>query len=176
MAKTYCLTVEVKSETIENGIGYMIGFSLPDESLLPIQMPDYPEWCDEVKAAVLRAGDQVFDPDPYTKKLAIAELMNELSQINDHYGIRIGGQADVPAVQIQSTNPFDNQIEVEFSGRDGQFKVIEHSLRDLERSKVDEHGKTGLVEGTRRHFPFTKSVPPRKPPAAGGGGLRPPGL
>ncbi|TAL34844.1 MAG: hypothetical protein EPN97_08260 [Alphaproteobacteria bacterium] len=173
MAKSYCLTVEVKSEAIENGLGYMIAFSLPDDRLQPDQVPDFTAWSDQVKTAVLRAGDQVYDPDPYTKKLAIAELMNELAQLNERYDIRIGGQAGIPAVQIQSTNPFDNQIDIEFSGKDGEFHVSEHGLHDLQRSKVDENGKTGFVEGTPHHFPFTKTLPAvtKKPPQP-----RPPGL
>lgn len=172
MAKSFCLTVEVKSETIENGLGYMIAFSLPDEKLQPVQMADFPEWSERVKKAVLRAGDQVFDPDPYTRKLAVAELMNELTHLNDTYAIRIGGQIDVPAVQIQSTNPYDKQIEIEFTGSDGEFAVTERSWQDLQRAKVDENGKTGLVEGTRRHFPFTKAAPaalPRRPGPRGPG-------
>lgn len=174
MAKSYCLTVEVKSETIQNGLGYMIGFSLPDDRLQPVQIGDFPEWSERVKTAVLRAGDQVFDPDPYTRKLALAELMNELTQLNDRYSIRIGGMGDIPAVQIQSTNPYDKQIEIEFTGSDGEFAVVERSLQDLQRAKVDENGKTGLVEGTPRHFPFTKAVPaaiPRKPSPPKGPGF-----
>lgn len=174
MAKSYCLTVEVKSETIENGLGYMIGFSLPDDRLQPAQIADFTEWSERVKTAVLRAGDQVFDPDPYTRKLALAELMNELNHLNERYTLRIGGTGDVPAVQIQSTNPYDKQIEIEFTGNDGEFTVTERSLQDLQRAKVDENGKTGLLEGTTRHFPFTKAVPaaiPRKPPAPKGPGF-----
>jgi hypothetical protein len=172
MAKSFCLTVEVKSETIENGLGYMIAFSLPDDKLQPAQMGDFPAWSERVKTAVLRAGDQVFDPDPYTRKLALAELMNELTHLNDTYSIRIGGHSDVPAVQIQSTNPYDKEIEIEFTGSDGEFSVTERSWQDLQRSKVEENGKTGLVEGTRRHFPFTKVAPaglPRRPGPKGPG-------
>jgi hypothetical protein len=174
MAKAYCLTVEVKSETIENGLGYMIAFSLPDDRLQPAQLADFSEWSEKVKAAVLRTGDKVFDPDPYTKKLAIAELMNTFSELNEGYSIQIGGPAGEPTVQIQSTNPYDNQIDIAFTGSDGQFQVSEHGLHDLKRSKVDENGRTSLVEGTPHHFPFTKTVPmaPRKPPQ----GPRPPGM
>lgn len=173
MAKSYCLTVEVKSETIENGLGYMIAFSLPDDRLQPGELHDFSAWCDEVKAAVLRAGDQVFDPDPYTKKLAIAALMNDFADLNEQFSIRIGGPPGEPTVQIQSTNPYDNQIDIAFTGSDGEFRVSEHGLHDLQRSKVDENGKTGLVEGTPHHFPFTKTPPvlPKKPPQP-----RPPGM
>lgn len=171
MPKPWCLTVEVKSDTIENGIGYMVAFSLPDDRLEPAKLADFSAWAEHVKAAVLRAGDQVFDPDPYTKKLAIAELMNELSDLNARYSPRIGGIPGVPAVQIQSTNPYDNRIEIEFSGADGEFHVVERSLHDLQRAKVEENGKTGLIEGGGRDFPFTKAPPmaPRRtlprPPA-----------
>ena len=173
MPKSYCLTVEVKSETIENGLGYLVAFSLPDDRFKPAEMHEFSEWCEGVKAAVLRAGDQVFDPDPYTKKLAIAELMNAFDELNARFSIRIGGQPGEPTVQIQSTNPYDNQIDVSFSGDDdGTFHVKEHGLHDLQRSKVDENGKTGLVEGTPHHFPFTKAAPAvvKKPPPP-----RPPG-
>jgi hypothetical protein len=173
MAKPWCLTVEVKSDTIENGIGYMIAFSLPDGTSAPEKLPDFTLWAEQVKAAVLRAGDQVFDSDPYTKKLAIAELMNELSDLNGRFSARIGGFPGVPAVQIQSTNPYDNQIEIDFSRTEGEFHVVERGLHDLQRAKVEENGKTGLVEGARRHFPFTKAptVAPKKPVAP-----RPPGM
>ncbi len=173
MAKSYCLTVEVKSETIENGLGYLVAFSLPDDRFKPGEMHEFSEWCEGVKEAVLRAGDQVFDSDPYTKKLAIAELMNAFEELNARFSIRIGGQPGEPTVQIQSTNPYDSQIDISFSGADGQFQVSEHGLHDLQRSKVDENGKTGLVEGTPHHFPFTKAVPPavKTPPAP-----RPPGM
>jgi hypothetical protein len=171
MGKTYCLTVEVKSEMIENGIGYMVAFGLPEGVDDPAKLSDFTAWMDSVKNAVLRAGDQVFDPDLYTKKLAIAELMNELSQLNERFSPRIGGQAGVPAVQIQSTNPFDNQIEIDFTGEDGQFSVTERGMQDLQRAKVEDNGKTGLIDGARRDFPFTKAAPAVKRPPP-----RPPGM
>jgi hypothetical protein len=76
-------------------------------------------------------------------------------------------------VQIQSTNPYDNQIDIAFSGADGEFHVTEHSMHDLKRAKVEENGKTGFVEGTPHHFPFTKTAPPaiKRPPSP-----RPPGM
>ena len=169
MAKTYCLTVEVGSEAIQNGLGYMIGFNMPNDQA-PLDSPQFPTWSAEVRDAVLRAGDQVFDPDPYTKKLAIAELMNNLHDLNTRYGIQVTGDAKVPAVQIQSTNPYDPRIDVNFNGADGDFQVIERSLADLARRKISGHGQTGFVEGARAHFPFTQQqppVPPRKPRATG---------
>jgi len=169
MAKIYCLTVEVESKAIKNGLGYMIAFTLPDDSKTPLQTKEFTDWADKVRAAVLRAGDQIYDPDPYTKKLAIAELMNELSDLNATHGIQIVGGKDLPAVQIQSTNPYDNRVEIDFTGKDGHFNVVEKSLADLERRAIAAHGHTDVVEGTRRHFPFTQQkpnlpVPPAKKP------------
>lgn len=166
MAKTYCLTVEVESKTIKNGLGYMIAFSIPDDGVTPEQTKDFTSWSDKVREAVLRAGDQVYDPDPYTKKLAIAELMNDLAALNATHGIQITGAGDLPAVQIQSTNPYDSRLEIDFTGKDGHFNVVEKSLADLERRAIAAHGHTSVVDGARRHFPFTQQppVPPvRKP-------------
>lgn len=165
MTKSYCLTVEVESKAIRNGLGYMVAFSLPGDGLEPAQMAEYPEWVAKVKNAVIHAGDQVYSPDPYTKKLAIAELMNELACLNEQYAIKIAGTADLPAVQIQSTNPYDSRLEIDFSGKDGEFTVVEKTLSDLERRTITAHGLTGLVDGARRHFPFSQSPPviPPKP-------------
>jgi len=163
MAKLYCLTVEVESKAIKNGLGYMIAFTLPDDGKTPMQTKEFVDWADKVREAVLRAGDQVYDPDPYTKKLAIAELMNDLSELNNSHGIQIVGGKDLPAVQIQSTNPYDSRIEIDFTGKDGHFNVVEKSLADLERRAIAAHGHTDVVDGSRRHFPFTQKPP--VPPA-----------
>jgi len=164
MTKSYCLTVEVGSETIENGLGYLVAFTLADPSKTPDQTPGFAQWANDVRDAVLRAGDQVFDPDPYSKKLAIAELMNDLAELNKKSSVKIGGIAGVPAVQIQSTNPYDARIEVDFTAADGQFNVVEKSLADLARRKISGHGQTGLTDGTRAHFPFVQqpAIVPRK--------------
>lgn len=164
MTKIYCLTVEVESKAIKNGLGYMIAFTVPDEKLTPAQTKDFAEWSDKVKQAVLRAGDQVYDPDPYTKKLAIAELMHDLSALNDSYPIKITGWGDLPAVQVQSTNPYDNRLEMDFTGKDGRFNVVEKGLADLERRAIAAHGNVDVVDGSRRHFPFRQN-PPVAPPA-----------
>lgn len=168
MTKAYCLTVEVESKHIENGLGYLVAFALPDDKFEPAQMTEYPEWAEKVKQAVLRAGDQVYNPDPYTKKLAIAELMNEFEELNAAYSIQITGSPDLPALQIQSTNPYDSRLEIDFTGKEGEFTVVEKGLSDLERRTISSHGKTGLVDGARRHFPFTQNPPsiatkPHKP-------------
>ncbi|HYD17167.1 MAG TPA: hypothetical protein VEF76_01645 [Patescibacteria group bacterium] len=171
MTKTYCLTIEVESKTITNGLGYMVAFNLPDDDEKILRQKGFQAWADQVKDAVLSAGDAVYDCDPYTKKLAIAELMNELADLNAASPIQIAGDAEVPAVQIQSSNPYDNRIEIDFTDADGHYSVIEKGLADLERRTITAHGATGLVDGTRRHFPFTQQPPafgvPKvpKPPA-----------
>ncbi|MDE1151512.1 MAG: hypothetical protein PW788_03150 [Micavibrio sp.] len=167
MTKSYCLTVEVGSETIENGLGYLVAFTLADDSKTPDQTPGFARWADQVRDAVLRAGDQVFDPDPYTKKLAIAELMNDLAALNGKSAVKVGGIKGVPAVQIQSTNPYDPRIEADFTSADGQFNVVEKTLSDLARRKISGHGQTGIAEGARAHFPFVQqpAIVPRKPQA-----------
>ncbi len=167
MTKSYCLTVEVGSDSIKNGLGYMITFSLPDEKVSPQATPGFNAWSDKVRDAVLRAGDQVFDPDPYTKKVAVAELMYELSVLSGESGITIATGSRVPAVQIQSTNPYDPRIEVSFTNADGDFHVTEKSLSDLERRKISGHGATGVQEAGRGHFPFVQQPPVILPPKSG---------
>ncbi len=159
MVKTYCLTIEVESKAIKNGLGYMVAFTLPDDGLSPAETKEFAGWADKVRAAVLRAGDQVYDPDPYTKKLAIAELMNDLDALSATHGIKIAGAKDLPAVQIQSTNPYDNRLEIDFTDKDGHFAVTEKGLADLERRAIAAHGHTDVVEGARRHFPFLPKAP-----------------
>lgn len=170
MTKSYCLTVEVGSDTIKNGLGYMVTFAVPDEAVSPQATPGFTSWSDKVRDAVLRAGDQVFDPDSYTKKVAIAELMYELSVLNGQSGITVGSDGKAPAVQIQSTNPYDPRIEINFTSADGDFHVVEKGLSDLERRKISGHGATGVQEAGRGHFPFIQQppviVPPKKAPGA----------
>ena len=168
MTKSYCLTVEVGSDSIKNGLGYMITFSLPDDTVAPQATPGFTQWSDKVRDAVLRAGDDVFSPDSYTKKLAIAELMYELSVLNGESGINIVSSVRVPAVQIQSTNPYDPRIEVNFTNTDGDFHVTEKSLSDLERRKITGHGATGVQEAGRGHFPFAQQPPVMMPPKSSG--------
>lgn len=163
MSKSYCLTIDVKSAHIENGLGYMIGFSLPAGNLEPAQMAEFDIWSEEVKAAVLKAGDLPFNPDPYTKKLAIAELMHSLNDINRRYNIQIGFARDVPAVQIHSANPYDSQIDIDYTDREGHFRVVETRLADKERSRVHEHGKTAIVDSAKSRFPFDKTPPSAAP-------------
>lgn len=169
MSKTWCLTVEVESKAITNGLGYMIAFTLPEDAETPAASPQFAEWSQKVRDAVVRAGDQVFDPDPYTKKLAIAELMHTLADLNTAYDIKVVDGADpVPAVQIQSSNPYDNRIEIDFTDKDGHFAVNEKGLADLERRVIAAHGHIDVVDGARRHFPFRQKpliapVPPKKP-------------
>ncbi|MBL8712188.1 MAG: hypothetical protein JNM12_04765 [Alphaproteobacteria bacterium] len=172
MTKTYCLTIEVESKSMTNGLGYMVAFTLPGDDENVLKQKGFANWADKVRDTVLRAGDAVYDPDPYTKKLAIAELMNELKSLNETSPIQIEGAGDIPAVQIQSANPYDNRIEINFTDKDGHYSVAEKGLADLERRAVTAHGHTGVIDGTRRHFPFTTQqppalAPPRTPKAPG---------
>lgn len=173
MTGHYCLTVEIESKAIAGGLGYMVAFTLPDGKLQPAQMAEFSNWHDDVKNAVLRAGDQVFATDAYTRKLAIAELMNELSALNGAYPIHIGGAKGLPAVQIQSSNPHDARIDIDFSAKEGHFIVKERAqTRPAPASlRIGGHGQTGLIEAARE-FPFHQDAPkpapqkkhaPRKP-------------
>lgn len=161
MAKSYCLTIEIKSEQIAGGLGYMIAFRLPDDKITPEETPGFATWRDAVRQAVMALGDQAFHPDPYTKKLAIANLMHDLDDINRHHAIQIGFCADAPAVQIHSTNPFDNQIDIDFTDEDGHFRVDERNPALAPTAHVAEQGKTGIIEAGRKNFPFNK--PPEDP-------------
>lgn len=164
MAKSYCLTVEVKSAQIENGLGYLIGFQLPNDDVTPDQLSEFSSWCDRVKDAVLQCGDEPFSPDAYTRKVAIAELMHALDDINRNFNIQIGNSGVVPAVQIHSTNPFDNKITIDFTPEQGNFRVTERGIADLERARVNEHGKMRIVDGNHQDFPFDDAAAPTAPP------------
>ena len=163
MTRSYCLTVDVKSDHIENGLGYMIGFRLPADNMVPSQMAEFTKWSDEIKSAVLTAGDLPFNPDPYTKKVAIAELMHTLDDINRRYNIQVGLLKDIPAVQIHSSNPYDNQISVDFTDTDGHFRITDVTLADKERARVNEHGKTAVIDTDKSRFPFEKFPPSTAP-------------
>lgn len=139
MTKAYYLTIEVKSEHLESGLGYMVAFSLPDGVASPIDMPEFERWQAEVRKAVLTAGDQCLHDDSYIKKLALAALMQDLAELNKRYDIQIGFMPDAPAVQIFSTNPYDNTIEIDFIDHEGQHKINETDI-------------------TRKHFPFQKKI------------------
>lgn len=167
MAKSYCLTIEVQSAHIEGGVGYMVAFMLPDKTQNPADYPEFADWSKEVRRAVIGTGDEAFNPDPYSRKLALANLMHELDDINRRYNIRIGYIDDVPAVQIHSTNPFDTQIEADFSDEEGNFHVIETNPAVAPSAHVHENGKTGIIEAGRKTFPFDKppAACPKKPEA-----------
>lgn len=166
MKKPYCLTVDVKSPHIENGLGYMISFVLPANNHAPEMMAEFPLWHEAVRDAVLAAGDAPFSDDPYTRKLALANLMHTLDDLNKIHSIRIGGVDGAPAVQIRSSNPYDPRIDLDFIGEDGRFRVTESTLDDAARAKVQGHGTTRLIEGPLREYPFEKTKPASKQKAA----------
>lgn len=168
MKKPYCLTVDVKSPHIENGLGYMISFALPANDHAPEMMGEFSQWHEAVRHAVLQAGDAPFSNDPYTRKLAVANLMHTLDDLNKVHAIRIGGVDGVPAVQIRSSNPYDPRIDLDFVGVEGRFRVTETTLDDAARAGVQGHGTTRLIEGHPRDYPFEKTKPASKqkaPPA-----------
>lgn len=172
MAKAYCLTIQVKSAHIENGLGYMVAFRLPPGSENPDEHPDFKAWAEEVREAVLGTGDSPFSADPYTKKLALTQLMHDLAELNAKYSIRIDGLDGMPAVQIHSTNPYDSEIDLDFTGVDGHFSIVEKNIHGHMLNRVSDHGKTGVIEGNSKHFPFEKESRPAapRPPQ----GFRPP--
>lgn len=168
MAKAYCLTVQIKSAHIENGLGYMIAFRMPDDIESPDAHPAFAAWAEEVRDAVLLAGDLPFSSDSYTKKLAVGQLMHDLADLNARYDIRINGANGMPAVQIHSTNPFDSEIDIDFTDTAGHFSVVEKNMHEAARNRVSDHGKTGVIEGNPKHFPFEKGSRPAPPRPPGG--------
>lgn len=169
MAKPVFLTIDVKSEHIENGLGYMVGFTLPEGTFAtPAQTPGFDEWSQKVRDAVTRTGDQPFNPDPYTKKLALAELMDEFERLNGLFPVfQIGRLEDAPALQIHSSNPFDKKISVDFSDKEGHISITETPSALLPKARIDEPGRIGLTENPEKGFPFKKSPPSfPTPPAA----------
>lgn len=162
MSNSFCLTVDIESTHIGTGLSYKVEFQLPTQGLFPAQIAEFPQWAEEVRDAVLSAGDLPFSPDSYTRKLAIAELMHALDDINNRYDIQIGQEKDIPAVQIQSGNPHSRKIDINFSGNDGLFHVTETCLAEKDRAPAREHGKTGIIDNGNARMPFK---PPHKPQA-----------
>lgn len=161
MTKTYCLAIDVKSPHIESGLGYMLTFHAKDAKAHPEQTEGFDAWAAAVRSAVEEAGDQPFNPDPYTRKVAIAELMYEIEKINSAYPFVIGGNATRPAVEVQSSNPRDNRIVIDFTGEDGQFDVAEKKSRQSIPGRICGEARTMVLEGKTATFPFL--------PAASGG-------
>lgn len=173
LTTAHCLTVEVKSTPVQTGAepsavhagtGYMITFTLPANMAGqdPRQHPSFDRWAAAVRDAVIAAGDP-FTGDNYTRKLALAHLMHELAELNRRFPIRIGGQGEVPAVQVHSTNALAPQIELDFTDEDGDFTVVERNPTAGPSAEVREQGRIGLVAAARKVFPFDKPATP--PPA-----------
>ena len=154
MAKTYCLAIEVASAHIDNGLGYLVSFEAKDDTP-PASHPDFKAWSTQLKNAVIRAGDQPFNPDPYTRKVAVAELMYEIEKLNSAYGFTIGTHGTTPAVHVQSTNPHDKRIHINFSDEDGQLDVVEKKSLLQDPARIAENGKVTVLNGHTRSFPFT---------------------
>lgn len=172
MTTAHCLTVEVQSappapdaaaSAPYSGVGYMITFVLPAnmQGHDPASHPSFRSWTAAVRTAVLAAGDLPFHPDSYTRKLALANLMNDLAEINSRFPLRIGGEGATPAVQIYSTDPAACQFELDFSEDDGDFTVIERNPAHGPSAEVREQGRVGLIPAGRKIFPFDKPFKPR---------------
>jgi hypothetical protein len=166
MAKTYCLAIDVKSPHIDGGLGYLLTFR-SEKAGTPEQAEDFEAWTDAVRRAVLDAGDQPFNPDPYTRKVAIAELMYEIEKLNSAYPFKIEGTATRAAVEIQSSHPQDKRILVNFLGDDGQIDVVEKKSPQYLQGRIGENGRVTVLDAKTTAFPFT-------PAAADGSGIAPP--
>ncbi|HRI76471.1 MAG: hypothetical protein H3C49_00420 [Alphaproteobacteria bacterium] len=154
MAKTYCLAIDVKSPHIDGGLGYMLTFHAKDSKTSPEKTEGFDAWADAVRTAVRDAGDQPFNPDPYTRKVAIAELMYEIEKINSAHPFVIEGTATRPAVEVQSSNPHDKRIVVNFTGEDGQFDVVEKRSRQYIPGRIGEDGRVTVLDSKETTFPF----------------------
>lgn len=166
MAKIYSLAIEVESAHIDHGLGYLVSFETQDKAH-PAQNPDFAAWSSELKAAVIRAGDQPFNPDPYTRKVAIAELMYEIEKLNSAYGFKIDAHGGAAAVTVQSSNPHDKRVCINFSDEDGGLDVVSKNPLSAVPGRITENGKTTVLNGTVQSFPFTPlrtcGTPPPKP-------------
>lgn len=167
MAKTYCLAIDVKSPHIDGGLGYLLSFRTPDAKISPEQTPGFDAWAKAVRSAVQDAGDQPFNPDAYTRKVAIAELMYEIEKINSAYAFKIEGTADRPAVEVQSSNPHDKRVQINFAGEDGHFEVVEKRSAQYIAGAIAEDGRITVLDGDTVSYPFTPVVSGgREPPVA----------
>lgn len=179
MTTAHCLTVEVQNShpTLDgvlpvsgSGLGYMVTFTLPAnmDGEDPAAHPSFDAWAAAVRAAVLAAGDLPFHHDSYTRKVALANLMHDLADINRAFPLRIGHQDGTPAVQIHATDPLACQIELDFSDEDGDFTIVERNPAHGPSAVVPEQGRMGLIPAGRKVFPFDKParakgpVPPKK--------------
>lgn len=154
MAKTYCLAIDVKSRHIDGGLGYMLTFHAKDSKTSPENTEGFDAWAAAVRTAVLDAGDQPFNPDPYTRKVAIAELMYEIEKINSASPFVIEGTPTRPAVEVQSSNPHDKRIVINFTGEDGQFEVVEKRSRQYIPGRIGEDGRVTVLDGKEAVYPF----------------------
>lgn len=165
MAKTYSLAIEVESAHIDHGLGYLISFELAG-SKHPENHPDFADWSAQLKDAVIRANDQPFNPDPYTRKVAVAELMYDIEKLNSRYDFKIDAHGTAPAVTVQSSNPHDKRICINFGDEDGQLDVKAKKPLVGIPGRITENGKTTVITGTVNHFPFTPvrtcATPPPK--------------
>lgn len=167
MAKTYCLAIDVKSPHIDGGLGYMLSFRTPDSKISPEQTPGFDAWAKAVRAAVIDAGDQPFNPDAYTRKVAIAELMYEIEKINSAHGFKIESTGNRPAVEVHSSNPHDKRVQINFAGEDGQFDVIEKRSAQYIAGTITEEGRITVMDANEASYPFTPVVSGgREPPVA----------
>jgi hypothetical protein len=164
MAKQFCLGIEVESEYIEGGLGYMLNVRTPDGfDGAPQTHPQFSHWVAELTAAVREAGDEPYNPDSYTKRVAIAELMHDIHRINQKYGFTVESDDSMPAVQIQSSNPYDFRIDIGFSEQAGRFRVQERVAEDRNADlQIVKDGNIHVLSAETREFPFAETRPPSR--------------
>lgn len=166
MATTYCLAIDVKSPHIDGGLGYLLTFSA-DAKHSPEDTPGFEDWSRAVRRAVMEAGDQPFNPDPYTRKVAVAELMYEIEKINSAHPFKIGGNGARAAVEIQSSHPHDKSIQINFTGEEGQIEVVEKQSPQHMIGRINENGRVTVMDSKTTAFPFAPAASSgREPPSA----------
>ena len=163
---SFRLAIELTSQDITNGLGYFVTFSIPTDAL-PVdaefeKTDEFKAWAADVKSAVQRAHDQPFSHDNYTRKVALTELMFELSTLNDRHIFQIGFKGGISAVEIHSSNPHDPRLLIDFVDRDGNF-TVEHKAAALQKSgRIHENGHSFVTDVDNCSFPFktvVESVP-----------------
>jgi hypothetical protein len=156
--RSFRLAIDVDSAEIDNGLGYMIAFSVPkdcfDAGVCFETTPEFALWRKAVIEAVTQSADQPFSPDNWTRKVAIAELMNELARLNDSHVFQIGHITNVAAVEIHSSNPDDPRLQLDFIGREGACNT--QARHDVPKSfgKIGSNGRAVITNLDSLAFPF----------------------
>lgn len=165
---SFRLAVELTSQDITNGLGYFVTFSLPSGALPPDadfeKDPAFSDWKNDVLDVVTRAGDLPFSGDDWTRKVAIAQMMNELAELNDRHIFQIGFKNNVPAVEIHSSNPHDPRLALDFTDRDGGFTLEHHKAARGGFGRIRENGRHFVTDVNNFDFPFEAAPETALPP------------